>query len=381
MCYCPETDIQQTVGYTGGYLAGGGHSPLASLYGMASDHVLSFEVVTADGRFVTASPTQNTDLFWALRGGGGGTFGVVTSATVRVHPALPIVTSAFNFTSATPGITPDVFWDGVGAYVESIPAFTDAGVYSYFWVYNRSGVHSFEMRPLFAPNHTLASFAALARPLWDRLRALGIGVSPYTTLHSNYLTAYDSWWGKANAAESVGGVRSISGNRLFPRANWASPARLAATTAALRRHSEAGRLFGGYGLSTRVRVGDDDGGAVSSAFRATAMFLVTMTPVPDGATAAELAAASRGLGAGLAAWRAVSPEAEGGGSYLNEAHVMEPNWRESFYGTQYAELLRLKRLWDPKAVFYATTAVGSEDWEVRDGNVGFQTQNGRLCRR
>jgi hypothetical protein len=60
-----------TVGPFGGYMAGGGHSTLVSYYGLASDQVLSLNVVTAGGNFVTASPTEHTDLFYALRGGGG----------------------------------------------------------------------------------------------------------------------------------------------------------------------------------------------------------------------------------------------------------------------------------------------------------------------
>ena len=46
---------------------------------MGTDSVLAFEVVTADGEFVTADAKQNSDLFWALRGGGGATWGVVVS--------------------------------------------------------------------------------------------------------------------------------------------------------------------------------------------------------------------------------------------------------------------------------------------------------------
>lgn len=60
-----------TVGAYGGWFQGGGHSAMASTYGMGADQVLSLEVVTADGRLVTADPNQNTDLFFALRGGGG----------------------------------------------------------------------------------------------------------------------------------------------------------------------------------------------------------------------------------------------------------------------------------------------------------------------
>ena len=61
-----------TVGVAGGFLQGGGHSGLTSYYGLASDQVLSVQLVTADGRFVTADPNTNTDLFYAIRGGGGG---------------------------------------------------------------------------------------------------------------------------------------------------------------------------------------------------------------------------------------------------------------------------------------------------------------------
>lgn len=60
-----------TVGVYGGWMAGGGHSVLSSYYGMGADQALELSVVTADGKFVTASPEINQDLFYALRGGGG----------------------------------------------------------------------------------------------------------------------------------------------------------------------------------------------------------------------------------------------------------------------------------------------------------------------
>lgn len=53
----------------GGYLQGGGHSALSSLFGMGADSVLSYEVITPEGNFVTASPDHNQDLYWALSGG------------------------------------------------------------------------------------------------------------------------------------------------------------------------------------------------------------------------------------------------------------------------------------------------------------------------
>lgn len=123
--------ICETVGWAGGYLAGGGHSPVASIYDMAADQVLAYVAITADGRFVTASSTTNADLFWALRGGGGLTFGVITSVIVKAHPRIKVTKSVFSF-QAAPNNTVS-FWKAVNAYFKSFPTFTNAGTYSYFW--------------------------------------------------------------------------------------------------------------------------------------------------------------------------------------------------------------------------------------------------------
>lgn len=80
----PVSGSSLTVGVTG-FTVGGGVGWLARKYGFAADNVLKAEVVTADGELLTASPEHNTDLFWAIRGGGGN-FGVVTSLEFRLHP-------------------------------------------------------------------------------------------------------------------------------------------------------------------------------------------------------------------------------------------------------------------------------------------------------
>ena len=67
-----------TVGLAGGYTQGGGHSALASTFGLAADQTLEFEVVTAKGEMLTVNRTDHSDLYWALSGGGGGEPLVVT---------------------------------------------------------------------------------------------------------------------------------------------------------------------------------------------------------------------------------------------------------------------------------------------------------------
>lgn len=52
----------------GGYLTGGGHSPISNIFGLGSDQVYEVEMVTPQGEVITANECQNTDLFWAVRG-------------------------------------------------------------------------------------------------------------------------------------------------------------------------------------------------------------------------------------------------------------------------------------------------------------------------
>ena len=81
-----------TVGVAG-LVQGGGFGAFSKGFGTAAANLLEAEVVTADGAVRTANAAQNPDLFWALKGGGGGTFGAVTRLTLRTHP-LPAYVGA-----------------------------------------------------------------------------------------------------------------------------------------------------------------------------------------------------------------------------------------------------------------------------------------------
>ena len=81
-----------TVSHTGaaGLTLGGGLGRLGRRFGLACDNVASFDIVTADGRFLRANAKENPDLYWGLRGGGGN-FGIVTSIEYRLHDMDPVI--------------------------------------------------------------------------------------------------------------------------------------------------------------------------------------------------------------------------------------------------------------------------------------------------
>ena len=87
---CPSVGIS-------GVTLGGGMGLAGRAFGLTVDNVVGLQVVTADGRIRTVNRNSNPDLFWALRGGGGGNFGVVTQFTFSVHP-LPSSAAYFNVT-------------------------------------------------------------------------------------------------------------------------------------------------------------------------------------------------------------------------------------------------------------------------------------------
>jgi FAD/FMN-containing dehydrogenase len=85
----------------GGFTLGGGYAWISPKHGLACDNLMSAQVVTAEGRVVTASEDENADLLWGLRGGGGN-FGVVTSYEFKLHELGPIVMAAWSCTELTP---------------------------------------------------------------------------------------------------------------------------------------------------------------------------------------------------------------------------------------------------------------------------------------
>ncbi|KAK8099640.1 FAD binding domain-containing protein [Apiospora kogelbergensis] len=157
-----------TVGLAGGYSQGAGHGPLNSYAGLGADQILEWEVVTAAGDQLTASPVENSDLYWALAGGGGGTYAAVVSATVRAHRLR--VVSVANLTFSAAGLSKDVYYDAVRTYISSLPAMTRAGTW-HNWVLLAD---SFSLHPTVGPEMEASDLDALMQPTLAFLNRSGI---------------------------------------------------------------------------------------------------------------------------------------------------------------------------------------------------------------
>ncbi len=176
----------QSVGLYGGYSQGGGHSMLSSIHGMGADQILSIQVVTADGQFITASPTANTDLFWAMRGGGGSSFGVVTSMIVKAFEDVEATVGTLEWSVKENNISVDTFWKGVSSYFSYFENFTAQGTAAQWFIYPKGnypdisppdGQPRFQLSPFFAPGKTLEQTVAITAPWLADMKSLGINIS------------------------------------------------------------------------------------------------------------------------------------------------------------------------------------------------------------
>ncbi|KAK3311743.1 hypothetical protein B0H66DRAFT_482832 [Apodospora peruviana] len=382
-----------TVGAVGGWLASGGHGTLTSKFGLGADQALEINVVTADGQFVTASSTINKDLFWALRGGGPSTYGIMTSVVLKAFPPITMASVPLSFSvnqaltpagmnfTFPPGLAPSslnstaTFWKGINIAYRYGTKVLDVGGYCYSYIYPL-GNNSFSFTTTHnIPGMETAEISALLQPLFDELNSIGINVTnpQLSAWSSNFYSGGRRTIGTAAPAETR--YRS----RLFPRRNWEDDELFNETFTAIRRSIEAGYTFHGIAYSPTREVAGSPGAdsAVNPAWREAVLHASLMETQPEGISAEQARERDKKVERYLDRWRAVTP---GSGAYLNEGDPAEPNWQQSFYGSNYPRLLEVKRIYDPWGLFWARTTVGSEGWEVVTEDGYPFSQNGRLCK-
>lgn len=271
-----------SVGLVGGYTQGGGHGFLASKFGLAADQALEWEVLTAEGNILKASPSVNPDLYWALAGGGGGTYAVVLSLTVKAYPDQ--TTSTANLTWTNTGITQDLFFEGVRTFAAGLPSLLDAGTAS-TWLNSNT---SFSASPVVGFGIKQKELDALFTPILDNLQQLNIsyGKSWFSSCHlppecnigssvtdyssAEFPTFLDMYTAMASYCETA--LFQVGG-RLIPRSILLNS--LDDFTDALRQISDMNTLVSG--VTFNVSKAPDIENAANPAFREASVSLLVGT--------------------------------------------------------------------------------------------------------
>ncbi|KAI9838740.1 MAG: hypothetical protein M1838_004532 [Thelocarpon superellum] len=343
-----------TVGMAGGYTPAGGHSPLASLHGLSADNILEFEVITAAGDLVTASPTENSDMFWALRGGGPGTFGIVWSLKTRVYPDVPVATANLSFDQFQK--SEEDFFKAIKVYNSLIPAIGDAGGYTYAFYLT---AYQFTLYPLFGPNLSVARVTALLQPLLTELDTLGFKYNFSTNSYPTYLDAY-------NHAFTPWPVGGLFGSRLIPRDTIQNNADGLVST--MRDIYDAQGTLNYISFSPKANLTGNPDNAVLPAWRQTDIHLIIGRAFVNGKNNYSINVADQNTITNklMVELKELTPHS---GAYMNEADGFDPDWQKDFYGSNYPSLLQIKKKWDPHALFWCNRAVGSEFLAKNDKQV------------
>ncbi|KAJ5471230.1 hypothetical protein N7530_008587 [Penicillium desertorum] len=348
-----------TVGLAGGYTQGGGHSALSTKFGLGADNTLEFEVVTAAGKLVKASRSENPDLFWALSGGGGGNYGVVMSMVVKAYKDAPIAGASLQFTAAN--ITTDTFYEAVSQFHSLLPAMVDQGVTVIYQM--TSSV--FIINPITAYNQTTDDVKAILKPFTSALTKLNIMYKASVSQHKSYYDHYNKYMGPLPWGNLAVGSYQYGG-RLIPRKTLEQNSNGMAS--ALRNITQAGVIAVGVGMNVSAPVNVSN--AVFPALRNAAVTMQIGTPWNETAPWSQMLADQHKMTTEyVPQLEAVTPDS---GCYQNEANFRQPNWKQTFFGSNYHRLLAVKRKWDPSSFFYALKAVGSDVWSV--------SESGRMCR-
>ena len=349
-----------TVSLAGGFVQGGGHSILSTAFGLAADEALEFQVVTASGDLVVANERENADLFWALRGGGAGTFGVVTEVTVRARPDAKVGSGTIQFGI---GGNESSFRDAVDYFHGLLPGMLADGRTT---VAYRLAETFLAISPVTVYGGTRNDAVKILEPFVQRLGDLGIQyASSYSESH-NFHDHYVRHFGPI--PEGRFPVASYNlGGRLLPRDVLADPQKKERFNEVAHRLRRTGVTVSGMALN--VSGGRDVDNAVHPAWRTAVVQLQLGTPWNDTNWGGMIEDQRKMTEEVIPMMKMATP---GSGAYVNEADFNEPDWRQEFFGSNYQRLLSIKEKWDPDGLFYGLKLVGSEKWHVQP--------DGTMCR-
>jgi FAD/FMN-containing dehydrogenase len=376
-----------------GLIQSGGFGSFSKGFGTAAASLLEAEIVTADGVARTVNACSDPDLFWAIKGGGGGSWGVVTRVTLRTHD-LP---GNFGWAGGTIKASSDE------TYRKLIRRFVD------FYADNLFNPHWGE-QVAFSPQNTLKlslncqgltrdDVKAVWQPFFDWVAASPADFS-WLSKPATGATAARGWWdiegNKSMIPDPRPGAPKHHGwwtgdqdqvgaflhgyDSLWLPASLLEPVQRPTLIDALfasSRHKEVGLHFN-KGLAGAPA--DAIAAARETATNPAVCEAFALVIIADGEGPAypgqkrpnmDLIAAqrvARAIDAATAELRRIAPRA---GSYVSESNYFNASWSREFWGENYARLKAVKAKFDPDGLFFVHHGVSSEEWSA-DGFVHLQ---------
>jgi FAD/FMN-containing dehydrogenase len=378
-----------TVGVAG-LIQSGGFGSFSKAFGIAAAGLLEAEVVTADGAVRIANSCTNPELFWALKGGGGGSLGVVTNLTLRTRELPETFGGAFGRIRATSDRAyRELIGRIVAHYADRLfnPSWGEQIVFEggdavrIAMVFQ--GLGQDEADAAWAPflewvsgapddyvvEEPVGAIAAPARYLWS---------ADFLTEYAPDLAVFDDRLGAKPGQFSWTSNQGEVGHYLHDyRSAWL-PASLLHVD---RREELADALFAAaraWTVSLHCNKGLAGAPAAEiEAARDTAMnpdvldaFALAIVAgdgppafrgMPEGPDVDAARRESRQVDRAMGELRKVAPDT---GSYWSESNYFEEDWQRSFWGSNYPRLAAAKREYDPDGLFFVHHGVGSEEWSA-----------------
>ena len=377
-----------TVGVAG-LVQGGGFGSFSKNYGTAASSLLEAEIVTADGAVRIANACNNPELFWALKGGGGGTFGVVTRLTLRTHELPEFFGGVFATVQAA---SDAAFRRLIGRFVQ----FYAGNLHNAHWgeIVNLRRHDTFDISMSFQ-GITQQQAETIWQPFLDWLRSQP---SEFTILREPQIIAvparhlWDPDFLRAKEPEAIlsddrpgaapdnvfwSGNLAEAGHVLYGFQSMWLPASLleagrqealADTLHAASQHHPVELHFqkGLSGASDDVIAAARNTATNPDVLNAFMLAIVAGEGQPaypgvpghepDVSNARKEAAQ---IDRAMRTLKTLAPDA---GSYVAESDYFEAHWQASYWGGHYARLLDVKRKYDPDGVFFVRHGVGCEGW-------------------
>ena len=381
-----------TVGIAG-LIQSGGFGSFSKHYGMAAAGLLEAEVVTADGQVRIANACTNPDLFWALKGGGGGTFGAVSKLTLQVRD-LPELAGGANFTvkAASDDAYRRLIRQFVGFYHEAL--FNDHwGEEAHFSPDNKLeismvhlGLDTEQSRKVWQPFLTWLAQSSSSSAYTIESEP-DIGSMPFRHWwdvdwrkeHHHDVFKADSrsgassnnvWWkgDGGQAAWVVWGFESL----WLPASLLAddSQEKLANAIFAASRYSEV-ELHFNKGLAGAPLEAIE--AAKHTAMNPSVCSAFALDIVADGQGPAyagipghepDVAKGRKAADTVHRCMNELRTVASNGGAYVSESNFFESDFERSYWGANHARLAQIKKKYDPDGLFFVHNGVGSEQWSA-----------------